>query len=192
MARVLDRLTTPKAPIGMVRRHGAKEFHGTSMEESDKAEYWLEKLQRVLENVRFPPNQRVSCAVSLLQNEAYDWWKLVFKSSSIPDPMSWEFFVQEFRAKYITEMYKETKWKQFLTLKQRNLSVAEDEKEFSHLSKYAPESVLIGAFRCMQFEDGLNESIKGYLAPVTSLQQVNFYQLVQAAMKVETFEVSNR
>ena len=56
MARVLDRLTALKAPIDMVRRHGAEEFHGTSMEESDKAEYWLEKLQRVLDEVRCPPD----------------------------------------------------------------------------------------------------------------------------------------
>ena len=49
------------------------------MEEYDKAEYWLEKLQRVLEEVRCPPDQIVSCAVSLLQSEAYDWWKLVLK-----------------------------------------------------------------------------------------------------------------
>ena len=55
--------------------------------------------------------------------------------------------------------------------------MAEYEKEFNHLSKYAPESVLTEAFRCRQFEDGLNESIKGYWALVTSLQQVNFYQL---------------
>ena len=66
-------------------------------------------------------------------------------------------------------MYKETKWKNFLTLKQRNLSVADYEKEFSHLSKYTLESVLTEAFRCRQFEDGLNESIKGYLVHVTSL-----------------------
>ena len=99
----------------------------------------------------------------------------MLKSSRIPDPMPCELFVQEFRAKYVTEMYRETKWKQFLTLKQRNLLVAEYEKEFSHLSKYAPESVLTEAFRCRQFEDGLNESIKRYLALVTSLQQVNFY-----------------
>ena len=77
-------------------------------------------------------------------------------------------------------------------MKQRNLLVAEYEKEFSHLSKYALESVLTETFRCRQFEDGLNESIKGYLAPVIVLQQVNFYQLVQAAMKVEKFEVSSR
>ena len=63
----------------------------------------------MLEEVRCPPNQRVSCTVSLLQSKAYDWWKLVLKSPRIPDPMPWDFFVLEFRAKYITDMYKETK-----------------------------------------------------------------------------------
>ena len=112
MTRVLERLlTTLKAPIDMVRRHGAEEFHGTNMEESNKAEFWLKKLQRILEEVRCPPNQRVSYAVSLLQSEAYDWWKLVLRSPRIPNPMTWEFFFQEFRAKYVTEMYKESNWK---------------------------------------------------------------------------------
>ena len=66
MAWVLDRLTAPKAPIDTVRRHGAEEFHGSSMEESAKAEFLLEKLERVLEGVRCPPDQRALCAVSLL------------------------------------------------------------------------------------------------------------------------------
>ena len=39
MARVLDRLTAPRAPSDSVRKHGVEEFHGTSMEESDKAEF---------------------------------------------------------------------------------------------------------------------------------------------------------
>ena len=178
ITQVLERLTAPKAPIGMVRRHGAEEFHGTNMEESDKEKLWLEKLQRILEEVRCPPDQRVSCAVSLLQSEAYHWWKLVLRSPRIPNSMTWEFFVQEVRAKYVTETYRESKWKQVLNLKQRNLLVVEYEKEFSHLSKYAPELVLIEAFRCRQFEDGLHDSIKRYLAPMNFLQQVNFYQLV--------------
>ena len=66
MARVLERFTTPKAPIDMVRRHGAEEFHGSNMEEFNKAKFWLEKLQRIVEEVRCPPDQRVTCAVSLL------------------------------------------------------------------------------------------------------------------------------
>ena len=192
MARVFDRLTAPKAPINIVRRHGTEEFHGSSMEESAKAEFWLEKLERVLEEVRCPPVQRASCAVSLLQGEAYNWWKLVLKSPGIPNPMTWEFFVQEFRAKYVTDMYRDSKWKQFLNMKQRNLSVAEYEKEFSRLNKYAPEAVLTEAFWCRKFENGLHDSIKRYFAPVTSLQQVNFYQLVQAAMKVERLETSSK
>ena len=142
--------------------------------------------------MRCPPDQRVTCAVSLLQDSAYDWWKLVLRSPRLPDPIPWEFFVQEFKVKYVSDMYRETKWKQFLNLKQRNLSVTEYEKEFSHLSKYTQESVLTEAFRCRQFEDRLNESIKRYLTPVTVLQQVNFYQLVQAAMKVEKSEASSR
>ena len=148
IARVLDRLTAPKAPIDIVRIHGAEEFHGSSMEESEKAEFWLEKLERVLEEVRCPPDQRASCVVSLLQGETYDWWKLVLKSPGIPNPMTWEFFVQEFRSKFVIDMYRESKWKQFLHMKQRNLFVAEYEKEFSHLSKYALEAVLTEAFRC--------------------------------------------
>ena len=100
--------------------------------------------------------------------------------------------IQEFRAKYVTEMYRESKWKQFLNLKQRNLSVAEYEKEFNHLSKYAPELALTESFRCRQFEDGLHDSIKRYLVPMTFLQRVNFYQLIQAAMKVERLETISK
>ena len=70
--------------------------------------------------------------------------------------------------------------------------MAEYEKEFSHLSKYAPKSVLTEAFCCRQFKDGLNKSIKRYLAPLAVLQQVNFYQLVQATMKVEKSEASSK
>ena len=89
-------------------------------------------------------------------------------------------------------MYRDFKWKQFLNLKQRNLSVVEYKKEFSHLSKYASELVLTKAFWCRKFKDGLHDSIKRYLAPMTSLQQVDFYQLVQAAMRVDRLKTSNK
>ena len=54
-ARVLDRLTAIRAQIDSVRKHGIEEFHGTSLEELDKAEFWLEKLQRALDEVKCPP-----------------------------------------------------------------------------------------------------------------------------------------
>ena len=107
------------------------------------------------------------CVVSLLQGLAYDWRKLVLRNPLLPEPISWDFFVREFQTKYVTDNYKETKWKQLLNMKQGNLIMAEYEKEFSRLSKYAPELVLTETFRCRQFEDGLKESIMRYLTVVT-------------------------
>ena len=72
MARVLDRLTAPRAPSDSVRKHGVEEFHGTSMEESNKAEFWLEKMEKALDEVRCPVDQKATCAVSLLQGATYD------------------------------------------------------------------------------------------------------------------------
>ena len=70
--------------------------------------------------------------------------------------------------------------------------MAEYEKEFSRLSKYALELVLTENFQCRQFEDGLKESIKRYLTTVTSFQVVNFYQLVQATMKIEKSKMKSQ
>ena len=79
-----------------------------------------------------------------------------------------------------------------MTLRQGKLTVTEYEKEFSRLSKYAPESVLTKKFICRQFEEGLHESIKRYLTVVTSLQVVNFYQLVQATIKIEKSKMKSQ
>ena len=145
------------------------------MEESDKSKFWLEKLQRALDEVKCPLEQMAKWAVSLLQGSAYDWSKVVLRNPLLPDPISWNFFVQEFQTKYVIDDCRETKWKQFLNLKQGNLTMAEYEKEFSRFSKCAPEPILIETFRCRQFEDGLKESIKKYLTAITSLKVVNFY-----------------
>ena len=56
MARVLDQLTTPRAMVDSVKKHRVEEFHGTSFEESDKVEFWIEKLQRALDEVKCTPD----------------------------------------------------------------------------------------------------------------------------------------
>ena len=117
MAWVLERLTSPKAPIDIMRRHEEEEFHRKSLEESDKAEYWLEKLQRVLVEVRCPPEQIVAYAVSLLKSEAYDWWKIVLEHPRFSNPMPLGFLCP--RVSGNIDMYNEDKWKQFLNLKHR-------------------------------------------------------------------------
>ncbi|KAA3473273.1 26S proteasome non-ATPase regulatory subunit 1-like protein A-like [Gossypium australe] len=52
------------------------------------------------------------------------------------------------------------KKKEFLELKQGNMTVSEYEREFVRLSKYAREWVLTEVEMCKRFEKGLNEDIK--------------------------------
>ena len=71
MARVLDRLMAPRAPIDSVRKHGVEEFHGTSLEESDKAKFLLKKLQRALDEInvhlnKWPNVRSHYCKVQLM------------------------------------------------------------------------------------------------------------------------------
>ena len=145
-----------------------------------------------LDEVRCPGDQKATCAVSLLQVTTYDWWKLVLRNPLLPDLVTWDYFLTEFNTKYVTDDYIESKWKQFLTLRQGKLTVAKYEKEFSCLSTYAPEFILTEKLRCRQFEEGLHEYIKWYLMAITSLQVVNFYQLVQAAIKIEKSEMKSQ
>ena len=63
MARILEQLMAPRAPSDSVRKYGVEEFHGTSMEEFNKVEFWLEKLERALDEVRCPKDQKATCAV---------------------------------------------------------------------------------------------------------------------------------
>ncbi|KAJ8748557.1 hypothetical protein K2173_003458 [Erythroxylum novogranatense] len=188
MMILLHRMTTPNTPIDQLRKYGAEEFPGTSLEEFERAEHWIEKVKWVLDEISCPAEQMVHYAVSLLQGAAYEWWKFVMRSPQLPVPLTWEFFAQEFKTKYVTEAYKKERWKQFLNLKQRSLSVVEYDREFNRFNKYAPESVLTEEFRCHQFEEGLHDSIKEHLAAFTLLQQVTYHQLVQAAMKIERQE----
>ena len=54
----------------------------------------------------------------------------------------------------------------------------EYEKEFNAIVNMHRNPFLQKKFRCGQFVEGLHESIKRYLTVVTSLQVINFYQLV--------------
>ena len=74
MAKVLDQLTAPRAPIDSIRKHEVEEFQGTSLEESDKSDFLLEKLKKALDEVKCPPEQMIKCAISLLEGASYDWW----------------------------------------------------------------------------------------------------------------------
>ena len=73
---------------------------------------------------------------------------------------------------------------------------ASDLSKFARSESQAPakpnEALLKLAQDMAQILDGLHESIKSYIEPVATPQQVTFCQLVQDAMQVEKSEISNQ
>ncbi|XP_040940650.1 uncharacterized protein [Gossypium hirsutum] len=65
--------------------------------------------------------------MSLLRDSTYQWWNTLV--SIVPrERIMWEFLQEEFRKKYISQRFIDQKRKEFLELKQGQMSVAEYEQ----------------------------------------------------------------
>ncbi|KAA3465556.1 Hexaprenyldihydroxybenzoate methyltransferase, mitochondrial-like protein [Gossypium australe] len=114
---------------------------------------------RVLDELSCSPAECLKCIVSLLKDTTYQWWNTLI--SVVPRKnVTWELFQIEFRKKYISQRFLDQKKKEFLELKQGNMTVSEYERKFILLSKYSREWVPTEADICKRFEEGLNEVIK--------------------------------
>jgi hypothetical protein len=77
---------------------------------------------------------------------------------------------------------KKLKQKEFLTLKQGNMTVSEYPDEFTHLSRYAPDEVNTDAKRQERFLDGLIGPLNYHLQSHTF---PNFQMLINKAIGLE-------
>ncbi|KAG8485940.1 hypothetical protein CXB51_019280 [Gossypium anomalum] len=170
-----------KPPVDRIRKQGAEEFRATKDDDAERAEFWLENTIRVFDELSCTPEECMKCVVSLLRDSAYYWWKTLI--SVVPkERVTWDFFQEEFRKKYISQRFIDQKRKEFLELKQGNMTVADYEREFVRLSKYAQECVSTEAIMCKRFEDGLNDDIR---LSVGVLEIKELVILVERACKAE-------
>ncbi|KAA3470461.1 1-phosphatidylinositol-4,5-bisphosphate phosphodiesterase beta-2 [Gossypium australe] len=135
--------------------------------------------------------QKLKGAVSLLRDEAYQWW-LTVREGTQADCMTWDFFKAFFQGKYVGASYVDARSKEFLNLVQGNKSVAEYEAEFLRLSRYARGIVATDYERCVWFEDGLRDELRVLIA---LQQERNFATLIEKAKiaeEVKRFERQNR
>ena len=80
-----------------------------------------------------------------------------------PESVTWEFFLVEFRKQYVGHIYLRNMRREFHNLKQRQMSVTKYQREFTRLSKYAPEMLVTKEEKCHKFEDGLNDHIRAHV-----------------------------
>ena len=110
--------------------------------------------------MRSTPDEQFDFVVSLLQGDAYDWWETVPGAMAQPPTLTYDDFLREFRDKYMPEVYRDKKQREFLNLRQRAMTVAEYEVRFTQLSHYVPMMVTTERDRCRRFEEGLHYDIQ--------------------------------
>ena len=134
------------------------DFLGKKDDEPSMVENWLKRTERMLRQMHCTPEENLERATSLLQDEAYQWW--VFVTRTTPsESVTWEFFLAEFRKQYVGHIYLSNMRREFHNFKQRQMSVIEYQREFTRLSKYAPQMLVTEEEKCPKFEDGLNDHI---------------------------------
>ena len=85
--------------------------------------------------------EKLECAASILQDEAYQWWVFVTRTAQ-PERVTWRFFLDELKKHYVGCIYLNNMWREFHKLKQRQSSVTEYVREVTRLTKYAPEMLV--------------------------------------------------
>ncbi|XP_016675352.1 uncharacterized protein [Gossypium hirsutum] len=107
MLRVLERVARASAgSIGRgsiskrLRSNGAETFRGVSSVALNVAEYFLEATERVMDYLNCTSEKKLKGLVSLLCDEAYQWW-LTVKEGMPADRLIWDFFKVAFLGKYV-------------------------------------------------------------------------------------------
>ncbi|KAA3469886.1 Protein MCM10 [Gossypium australe] len=107
-----------------IRKQGVEEFRANIDDDPKRAEFWLENSMRVFDELSYALEESLKCAVSLLKDSAYRWWKTLI--SVVPrERVTWDFFLEEFRKKYTSQRFVDQKQKEFLELKQGKMTMAD-------------------------------------------------------------------
>ena len=118
-------------------RYRPIDFMGKKEDEPYMAENWLERTEQILVQMHRTIEEKLECVTSLLQDEAYQWWVSVTRTT-LSERVTWKFFLDEFKKHYVGHIYLSNMRWEFHNPKQRQMSVTEYQREFTRLSKYAP------------------------------------------------------
>ncbi|KAK8500858.1 hypothetical protein V6N12_076212 [Hibiscus sabdariffa] len=161
-----------RAPIEKLSQHRAYTFAGTIEEKPKEAEYWLERTtQIVTKQLEFSDEHKLECAIALLADEALSWWETTTLTAPAEN-ITWNFFVDEFKKKYISEQYLNDRRNRFLHLKQANKPIKQYVAEFCKYCKYGAEYIKTEKDKFQKFTDGLNDD----LCPAFTAMEIDDFQ----------------
>jgi hypothetical protein len=146
-----------------------------------EADDWLKTVERMLTITRCDDREKVLYASGPLQGTASAWWDAYVAAHATPDAITWQEFTN-FRSYHIPASLMKLKKKEFLALKQGEMSVIEYRDKFVELSRYAPEEVVDDGKKQELFMEGLAEPLRYQLIPHTF---PSFQMLLDKAIGLE-------
>ncbi|XP_012837553.1 PREDICTED: uncharacterized protein LOC105958095 [Erythranthe guttata] len=123
------------------------------------AEEWVKSLDVIFDYMRIEDSEKVLCAIFLLKKEARTWWEGT-KLAVDMEKLTWEAFKTIFYDKYFTRDVRSLKVKEFLELKQNEMSVCDYVRKFEEGCKYVPYIAKDNKEKMDHFMRGLNPVIR--------------------------------
>ncbi|KAA3470821.1 Chaperone surA [Gossypium australe] len=73
----IDLVRMTKPPVDKIQKQGAEEFRANIDYDPERVEFWLENSMRVFDELSCTLEESLKCAMSLLKDSAYRWWKML-------------------------------------------------------------------------------------------------------------------
>jgi TolA-binding protein len=133
----------PPPPPPLPHRDKHREFMShkpptfTSSPDPLDAYDWLKSIEKMLNIAQCSDREKVPYASGRLTSPAADWWDSYVAAHDAADTITWAEFTTQFRNYHIPAGLMKIKKKEFLSLKQGNMSVSEYRDKFIQLSRYA-------------------------------------------------------
>ena len=146
------------------------------------ADHWFRQVERILEVMKITSDiTRIRLATFRVEGESQIWWDWVRVSRDL-EMMTWGEFRELFMDKFFPASARHAKAREFLGLKQGNMTMLEYVAKFTELARFGDDYVATDMAKVRKFEDGLKLSIRGKF--VGFLLQ-NMDSMVRTVMAIE-------
>jgi hypothetical protein len=143
---------------------------------------WLKSMEKMLNIAQCSEQEKVLYASGRLTGPAADWWDSYVAAHDTADTITWAEFTTQFRNYNIPAGLMKIKKKEFLSLKQGNMSISEYRDKFIQLSRYAPNEVADDERKQEHFIEALNGPLQYALVAHTF---PSFQRLLDKALAIE-------
>jgi hypothetical protein len=116
----------------------------------------LKSVEKMLNISQCSEREKVLYASGRLTGPTADWWDSYVVVDDDADTITWAEFTTQFRNYHIPVGLMKIKNKEFLSLKQGNMSISEYRDKFIQLSRYALDEVADDERKQEHFIEGLN------------------------------------